>query len=32
MLNYLMAKGLIEEEQYRASIEYISARRAERTG
>jgi orotate phosphoribosyltransferase len=32
MLNYLMAKGLIEEEQYRASIEYISARREERTG
>jgi orotate phosphoribosyltransferase/uridine monophosphate synthetase len=32
MLNYLMAKGLIEEEQYRASIEYISARRKERTG
>jgi orotate phosphoribosyltransferase/uridine monophosphate synthetase len=31
MLNYLMAKGLIEEEQYRASIEYISARREERT-
>jgi orotate phosphoribosyltransferase/uridine monophosphate synthetase len=32
MLNYLMAKGLIEEEQHRASIEYISARREERTG
>jgi orotate phosphoribosyltransferase/uridine monophosphate synthetase len=32
MLNYLMAKGLIEEEQYRRSIEYISARREERTG
>jgi orotate phosphoribosyltransferase/uridine monophosphate synthetase len=32
MLNYLMAKELIGEEQYRASIEYISARRAERTG
>jgi orotate phosphoribosyltransferase/uridine monophosphate synthetase len=32
MLNYLMAKELIGEEQYRASIEYISARREERTG
>jgi orotate phosphoribosyltransferase/uridine monophosphate synthetase len=32
MLNYLMAKGLIEEEQYRRSIDYISSRRAERTG
>jgi orotate phosphoribosyltransferase/uridine monophosphate synthetase len=32
MLNYLMAKELIGEEQYRTSIEYISARRAERTG
>jgi Orotate phosphoribosyltransferase len=32
MLNYLMAKELIGEEQYRTSIEYISTRRAERTG
>jgi len=32
MLNYLMAKSLIEEEQYKASIDYISARRRERTG
>jgi orotate phosphoribosyltransferase/uridine monophosphate synthetase len=32
MLTYLMAKGLIEEEQYRASIDYISTRREERTG
>ena len=32
MLNYLMAKELIEERQYRTSIEYISARREERTG
>ncbi len=32
MLNYLMAKELIGEEQYRTSIEYISARREERTG
>jgi orotate phosphoribosyltransferase len=32
MLNSLMAKELIGEEQYRASIEYISARREERTG
>jgi orotate phosphoribosyltransferase/uridine monophosphate synthetase len=31
MLNYLMAKELIEEEQYRASVDYISSRRAERT-
>lgn len=31
MLNYLMAKELIGEEQYRASIEYMSARREERT-
>jgi orotate phosphoribosyltransferase/uridine monophosphate synthetase len=31
MLTYLMAKGLIEEEQYRASMDYISSRRAERT-
>ena len=32
MLNYLMAKELIGETQYRTSIEYISARREERTG
>jgi orotate phosphoribosyltransferase/uridine monophosphate synthetase len=32
MLNYLMAKELIGEKQYRTSIEYISARREERTG
>ena len=31
MLNYLMAKGLIEEKWYRKSIEYISARRQEHT-
>lgn len=30
MLNYLMAKGLIEEEQYRASVDYIQGRREER--
>jgi orotate phosphoribosyltransferase/uridine monophosphate synthetase len=32
MLNYLMAKELIGDQRYRTSIEYISARRAERTG
>ena len=32
MLNYLMAKGLIEEAQYAASMEYIERRRSERTG
>ena len=32
MLNYLMAKALIEEEQYSASIDYIQSRREERTG
>ena len=32
MLNYLMAKALIEEDQYRRSIDYISTRRTERTG
>jgi orotate phosphoribosyltransferase len=32
MLNYLMAKELIAEKDYRASIAYISRRRAERTG
>ena len=32
MLNYLMAKEMIEEKQYRASIDYISGRREERTG
>src|SRR5437867_2461438 len=32
MLNYLMASGLIEEEAYRRSVEYIEARRAERGG
>ncbi len=30
MLNYLMASGLIEEEPYRKSIEYIQGRRAQR--
>jgi orotate phosphoribosyltransferase/uridine monophosphate synthetase len=32
MLNYLMASGLIEEENYRKSIDYIHTRRAEREG
>jgi orotate phosphoribosyltransferase len=32
MLNYLMAKELIGGEQYQASIDYIKARRQERTG
>jgi orotate phosphoribosyltransferase/uridine monophosphate synthetase len=32
MLTYLMAKGLIEEEQYRASVDYIQGRREERGG
>ena len=32
MLNYLMASGLIEEEAYRRSIDYIHRRRAERGG
>jgi hypothetical protein len=32
MLNYLMAKGLIEEKQYKSSMEYIERRRQERTG
>lgn len=32
MLNYLMAKGLIEEEQHRASLEYVRAKREERAG
>jgi len=32
MLNYLMASGLIDEEQYRKSSEYIQARRAQRGG
>jgi len=32
MLNYLMASELIDEEKYRASIEYIQGRRAERGG
>ena len=31
MLNYLMASGLIDEEWYRKSIDYIQSRRAERT-
>jgi orotate phosphoribosyltransferase len=31
MLNYLMASGLIDEERYRKSIDYIQSRRAERT-
>jgi orotate phosphoribosyltransferase len=32
MLNYLMASGLIEEENYDRSIEYIQTRRAQRGG
>jgi len=32
MLNYLMASGLIEEEDYRRSIDYIQERRAQRGG
>jgi orotate phosphoribosyltransferase/uridine monophosphate synthetase len=32
MLNYLMASGLIEEENYDRSIEYIQRRRAQRGG
>ncbi len=32
MLNYLMASGLIEEENFRRSIRYIQGRRAERGG
>jgi len=32
MLNYLMASGLIEEDSYNRSIEYIRSRRAERGG
>ena len=32
MLNYLMAKELIAEKDYRASIDYMTKRRAERTG
>src|SRR6266571_9049421 len=32
MINYLMASGLIEEENYNRSIEYIRSRRAERGG
>jgi orotate phosphoribosyltransferase len=32
MLNYLMASGLIEEDNYNRSIEYIRSRRAERGG
>jgi orotate phosphoribosyltransferase/uridine monophosphate synthetase len=32
MLNYLMAKELIAEKDYQASIDYISTRRAERSG
>jgi orotate phosphoribosyltransferase len=32
MLNYLMAKGQIDEEQYRVCVEYIERRRQERTG
>jgi orotate phosphoribosyltransferase len=32
MLNYLMASGLIEEENYDRSIEYIQNRRAQRGG
>ena len=31
MLNYLMASGLIDEEWYRKSIDYIQRRRVERT-
>ena len=30
MLNYLMAKGLIEEDQFKRSIDYIQSRREER--
>lgn len=32
MLNYLMAKGLIQEDQYKRSIDYVQTRRAQRTG
>jgi len=32
MLNYLMASGLIEEDNYHRSIEYIQSRRAQRGG
>ena len=32
MLNYLMASGLIEEENYDRSIQYIQSRRAQRGG
>jgi len=32
MLNYLMASGLIQEENYGRSIEYIQSRRAQRGG
>jgi orotate phosphoribosyltransferase len=32
MLNYLMASGLIEEDNYDRSIEYIQSRRAQRGG
>jgi orotate phosphoribosyltransferase len=32
MLNYLMAKELIAEKDYQASIDYISGRRAQRSG
>ena len=32
MLNYLMASGLIEEEDYERSIRYIQSRRSERGG
>jgi orotate phosphoribosyltransferase len=32
MLNYLMASGLIAEEDYDRSIEYIQSRRAQRGG
>jgi len=32
MLNYLMASGLIEEDNYARSVEYIQSRRAQRGG
>jgi orotate phosphoribosyltransferase len=32
MLNYLMAKGLIQEDQYKRSIDYVQTRRAQRAG
>ncbi len=32
MLNYLLAKELIDGEQHEASMEYVKAKREERTG